>query len=320
MITPETSVGDMLCQPEFAGYEHMVSGFPSMGGMLSDTMSIRTVCTTLGAWNPQDITDGMNYLVKRCRDGRVFYHIYSEDQRRDDPGKSLTGIAALTLPKKSRFVAVCAGGGYGTVCSMAEAYPVIKALNEMGYAAFAVQYRCGINAEAPNPMEDLSRAIRFILSHCDELNVEQDRYAVMGFSAGGHLAASFGTERLGYARYDLPAPSTMMLCYPVITMGEQTNPSTKRLLLGQNPDPDAAHAFSIETQVTGNYPASFVWQFDHDDVVPVENSQMMVKALKENNVPYAYETFPGTIHGAGLGTGTPAKGWLEKAVAFWNDH
>ena len=108
--------------------------------------------------------------------------------------------------------------------------------------------------------------------------------------------------------------------YPVITMGEQTNPSTKRLLLGQNPDPDAAHAFSIETQVTGNYPASFVWQFDHDDVVPVENSQMMVKALKENNVPYAYETFPGTIHGAGLGTGTPAKGWLEKAVAFWNDH
>ena len=320
MFTPGTKIRDMVHQPEFAGYEYMVNGFPHMGGKLSDAMDIRTVCRMLGAWNPQDVTNGMNYLLKRAGRGRVFYPIYNHEQRRADPSKCLTGIAALTLPKKSRFVAVCAGGGYASVCSMAEAYPVIKALNDMGYAAFAVQYRCGINAKAPNPMEDLAQAIRFILSHSEQFNVERDHYAVMGFSAGGHLAASFGTGSLGYARYDLPTPSALMLCYPVITMGEQTNLSSKNLLLGRDCDLSAAHAYSIETQVTGKYPASFVWQFDHDDVVPVQNSQMMVSVLEANHIPCAYETFPGTSHGVGLGTGTPAEGWLERAVAFWAGH
>ena len=320
MFTPETRIRDMVRQPEFAGYEYMVNGFPSMGGKLSDAMDIGTVCHILGAWNPQDVTEGMNYLLKRAGSGRVFYHIYNNEQRRADPSKNLTGIAALTLPKKSRFVAVCAGGGYASVCSMAEAYPVIRALNDMGYAAFAVQYRCGVNAKAPNPMEDLAQAIRFILSHSEQLNVERDHYAVMGFSAGGHLAACFGTESLGYARYGLPEPSTLMLCYPVITMGEQTNLSSRNFLLGQDCDPSIVHAYSIESQVTHKYPASFVWQFDHDDVVPVKNSQMIVEALETNHVPWEYETFPGTSHGVGLGTGTTAEGWLERAAEFWAGH
>lgn len=320
MFTAESKIRDIARQPEFAGYEYMAGAFPGIGGVISGMMKIKTMCKMVGTWNPQDIAEGLNYLSMKARAGKVFHHIYSEAERQADPSKGLTGIAALTPPQKSKFVIVCAGGGYSSVCSTVEAYPVIKQLNAMGYAAFSMQYRCGKDAKAPNPMDDLAQAVRYILDHADELNVEREGYAVMGFSAGGHLAASFGTESLGYAHYGLPAPSAMILAYPVITMGGKTHRGSKSLLIGKKADPATVRAYSVELQVTDKYPASYVWQFDHDNMVPVENSQMIVSAIKAEGVACEYETFPGTSHGVGLGTGTPAEGWLEQAVSFWQAH
>ena len=145
--------------------------------------------------------------------------------------------------------------------------------------------------------------------HAEELNVEISGYAVMGFSAGGHLAASFGTENLGWAYYGLPVPATMILCYPVITMGAKTHDGSRQFLLDDlADDPTAQKKYSIEQQVSDRYPATYVWQFDADDIVPIDNSRMLMDALRKNNIPNKYETFPGTLHGAGLGTGTPAEG------------
>lgn len=320
MITPETKIGNITSRPEFKDYAYMTGAFPGIGGVISGMLKLSTMCKMVGTWDAPTMADAMNYLSSRAKEGNVFHHIYSEADRHADPGKKLTGIAALPAEKKSRFVVVCAGGGYASVCSMVEAYPVIKALNQMGYAAFSVQYRVGKDAVAPNPMDDLAQAIRYILNHADELNVEKEGYAVMGFSAGGHLAASFGTETLGYAHYDLPAPAALILSYPVITMGEKTHNGSRKLLLGKAAaNPAIQKKYSIEQQVTSNYPPSYVWQFDQDNMVPIENTQLLVNALKENGISHAYDTFVGTIHGAGIGANTPAEGWLDRAVAFWEE-
>lgn len=169
-------------------------------------------------------------------------------------------------------------------------------------------------------MEDLAQAIRYIRDHADEFNVSAEEYAIMGFSAGGHLTASFGTESLGYAHYNLPAPAALILSYPVITMGEHTHNGSRELLLGKNANNTMAqNKYSVESQVTENYPASYLWQFDADNTVPIENTRVMVEALDSKKVKYKYRTFPGTIHGAGLGADTPAEGWLDEALDFFTE-
>ena len=142
MFTVDTKIKTIVNRPEFAGYEYMAGAFPGIGGIISGGLKLKTMCKMVGTWNAQSMADGMNYLSEKARKGKVFHHIYSEAERQADPSKKLTGIAALPVEKRSKFVVVCAGGGYASVCSMVEAYPVIRQLNRMGYAAF----RCNIAA------------------------------------------------------------------------------------------------------------------------------------------------------------------------------
>lgn len=89
--------------------------------------------------------------------------------------------------------------------------------------------------------------------------------------------------------------------------------SRKNLLRSRK---DLWDAYSIEKQITENYPKTFVWQCNRDNTVPIENTRLLAEALKEHGVPYIYETFSSDAHGWGLATGTVAQGWLERAVQF----
>lgn len=201
-----------------------------------------------------------------------------------------------------------------------EAFPIAKRLNELGYCAFVLNYCTGKHASEPNPMDDVAQAVRFILQHAGEFNIDAEGYAVMGFSAGGHLAASFGTESLGYARYNLLKPGAVILAYPVVTMGGKTHADSRKNLLRKKNinNQELIKKYSIEQQVTLHYPPSYEWQFDQDDTVPIENTQMLTEVLKANGIPLAYETFNGTLHGCGLGQERKAEDWLDRAVDFWN--
>ena len=317
MFTVDTTIHEIAGKPEFKNRKYMTGAFTGIAGFASGFFKLKTMAKFSG-WNAQDMADGMNHLYGQAQKGQVLHEIYTDEEKAADPSKKLTGLAALPVEKKSRFVLVIAGGGYGAVCSMVEAYPVIKAINEAGYAAFSLHYRVGKAALHPNPVDDVAAAIRYILKNADALNVDGSDYAVMGFSAGGHLAAMFGTEQEGYAKYGLPKPGAVILCYPVITMGEKTHPgSAKRFLGDKAADPAEQDKYSADKLVTAAYPPAFVWQFDSDSLVPVDNSRMMAEALKDNGIPCEYVTYPGTLHGAGIGTGTACEGWLDKALAFW---
>ena len=151
---------------------------------------------------------------------------------------------------------LCAGGGYASVCSMAEAYQVTKRLNQMGYSVFVVLYRAEKGAKAPNPMDNLAQAIRFILQHTKEFQIEATDYTIAGFSAGGHLAAAMGTQELGYIHYRLPKRGALFLTYPVITMGAKTHKGSRRNLLGRyhSSDQMLIGKYSIEKQITTSHP------------------------------------------------------------------
>ena len=98
--------------------------------------------------------------------------------------------------KKHPLAMICPGGGYSLVCSFVEGVPYARKLNQMGYSAVVLHYRCGRKALYPNPQDDLARAVREIRSHAEEWNLDMNGYSLWGSSAGGHLVASFCTDAM----------------------------------------------------------------------------------------------------------------------------
>lgn len=265
----------------------------------------------------QSIVDGFGFLMHKTQEGSCLYDIWETA----DKGKDKTGLFAFPVPGAKKFLLIIPGGGYFNVCSFVEGFPIAESCVRQGISAFVLQYRCSRWAHYPNPQEDAAQAVRFILKNKEQFGLAGTDYAVCGFSAGGHLAASFGTESLGYARFGVPRPQAVLLGYPVITMGELTHEGSRTLLLGEDADdPAAREQWSVEKQVTGNYPPTFLWNCAADDCVPAENSAMLEAALTRCSVPVRHEVFPGTVHGWGLGDGTPAEGWLDRALRFWKEH
>ena len=222
--------------------------------------------------------------------------------------------------KRHRFAVICPGGAYAMVCSFIEGVPIARRLNEMGISAFIVYYRTKKKARYPAPQQDLARAVGEILSKAEAYCLETESYSVWGSSAGGHLAASFGTEAMGYARSGLPRPAAMVLIYPVITLRKElTHMGTHNNLLGEHATFAQERFASVDEQVTAAYPPTYLWCGDADQSVPPENTKRMAAALEAEGVPLRCDIFPGVGHGVGPATGTAAAGWIEQAVQFWTE-
>lgn len=218
--------------------------------------------------------------------------------------------------KKHPVAIICPGGGYRRVCSFIEGHPFAKALNKKGFHAIVVFYRVRELATFPNPQDDLAMAIAEVQSHCSDWNLDMTGYSVWGSSAGGHLAASFGTESMGYAKYQLPKPGSLVLVYPVVTMGDKTHPGSRKFLIGETPSPETIHLTSIHKQVTTNYPPTYLWWGDCDSTVDPDNSRMLKEALLDNRIPCRCVEYQNVDHGVGLGKGLPCEGWFDDAVTF----
>lgn len=261
--------------------------------------------------NPDETVSALNEMRKRIINGEELFSLID--------GKDV-GVFSFTIGQNKPFVLILPGGGYGDVCSFAEGYTTAVALNQMGYNAFVGLYKVGKNAHYPNPQDSVADIVKWILANAKRLNISTDNYAVCGFSAGGHLAGMWGTKSLGYAKYGLPKPSAVLLAYPVVTMTKKAHKGSRKRLLGkEHNDANLQIAYSVERQITSDYPKTFVWQCKGDLIVSFENSLMLVDALKQNGVAYEFMPVEGRSHGLGLATGRAADGWLKKAVAFWNE-
>jgi len=229
------------------------------------------------------------------------------------------------LKKDNRLhgaVIVLPGGGYGRKAAH-EAEPVARWLNHLGLSAFVLDYRVAPYRH-PIPLLDARRAVQIVRSRAQEWKIDPARVGILGFSAGGHLAASAGThfeeieagEPDGISRLSF-RPSFLVLCYPVITFGNFRHHGSMENLLGPNPPDALRESLSCELRVTNQTPPSFLWHTANDATVPVENSLLFAGALAASRIPFELHIFADGEHGVGLAAGHPSAGPWTSLCAQW---
>ena len=237
----------------------------------------------------------------------------------------------IYLPAKEKAagsaVVIFPGGGYQHVAIDHEGHPVARWLNELGIAAFVVDYRHrGRGYGHPAPIQDAQRAIRTVRSRSTEFSIEPNKIGIIGFSAGGHLASTAGTHfnEKFYEPVDAndrasARPDFMILIYPVISMGPLSHSGSRSALLGGNASQELADKFSNEKQVDSNTPPTFLVHATDDKTVPAENSILFYLACKKAHVPAEMHIWQKGEHGFGLGkSGTPVSRW-PVLCADWMD-
>ena len=208
-----------------------------------------------------------------------------------------------TAPDKAtgQAVVVCPGGGYRFVSMPREGHEVGEWLSAEGITVVALKYRLP-NGHCQVPLEDAEAALRYIRDHAAEYGVDPSRVGIMGFSAGGHLAASTailwdaGPVQTALGIYGTEArPDAVVLGYPVITAGEYRHDGSIVNLCGD--DADLRATMSLENQVRDGLPPFFVWHTVEDPSVPVQNSLMLAGALTAHKVPLELHLFAHDGHG-----------------------
>lgn len=223
------------------------------------------------------------------------------------------------------LVLVCPGGGYKS-CSPRESAIIAERFNRLGWHAAVLQYRVAPNT-FPAPQQDALRAIKLIRGRADKWGVAVEQIAILGFSAGGHLAASCGTiwkeiDASAGDGFDAePArPDAMILCYPVINLTRGHAGSGKNLFGKKAPSREELESLSLETRVTAETPPAFLWHTASDPVVPYESSTLFAEAMWKLGNTAELHIFPRGPHGLAVGQDndqiTEIRIWPELASAF----
>lgn len=210
-------------------------------------------------------------------------------------------------------IVVTPGGGYSFVATNHEGRQIANWLNTLGISVFVVQYRVGPRYHHPVELGDAQRGMRFVRSHAADFRVDPDQIGLMGFSAGGHLAASVATHfDAGNPTATDPIdrvscrPDFLILGYPVITLFQPyAHQGSVTSLLGEHPDPRLLRELSPELHVTPQTPPTFMVTTSEDTTVPPENTMDFYQALRKAGVPAELHIFEKGNHGFGLTAGEP---------------
>lgn len=204
--------------------------------------------------------------------------------------------------EKRPSVIVVPGGGYGGV-SYREGERIALAYSGAGFHTFILDY-CVAPHRHPLPIQNLAKSIKIIREKSDEWGIDTEKIAVCGFSAGGHLAASISTLWNDNSIFsnDINVnthhkPNASILCYPVITSGEFAHRGSFKNLTGSEIENNLWNEMSLEKRVDKNTPPAFLWHTYSDGGVPVENSLLYAKALRENDIPFEMHIYPDGPHG-----------------------
>ncbi len=208
-------------------------------------------------------------------------------------------------------VIIAPGGGYTGLAMNHEGRQVANWLNSLGVSALVLKYRLGPRYRHPIELGDAQRAIRLVRTRATEFGTMPDRVGIMGFSAGGHLAATSGTHfDAGNPGATDPIdrmssrPDFLVLAYPVIlSRAPYAHQGSFNALLGANPDPALLDDLSLDQRVTKDTPPTFLFHTNADTGVPAENSVQFYLALRKAGVQAEIHIFQPGPHGVGLGMG-----------------
>lgn len=260
------------------------------------------------------------------------------EQRSQTPGSDdrwITGVAAPTLSVRrparadGSAVILLPGGGYGFLAWDNEGEEQARWLTARGTTCFILTYRLpgeGWAERALVPLQDAQRAVRLVRSRASTFGIDPARLAVLGFSAGGHLAGSIATrhaERV-YAPVDAAdrvsaRPDLVGMIYPVVSLAEPfTHTGSRDNLLGPGATDAARRHASVELRVDAQTPPVFLAHASDDGLVPIANSLAMYGAMLAATRPAELHAFDLGGHGFGarLPKATPASAWPQLFAAF----
>ena len=246
-------------------------------------------------------------------------------------------ISSVVTPTITKFtpvtpngmsIIICPGGGYSRLAIDHEGVEVAKALNLQGFTAFVLKYRLPNDTimvdKSIGPLQDAQQAIRTVRKHALSWGLNPNRIGIMGFSAGGHLAATAATHFNFVAdptNKDTTSvrPDFVILIYPVISFNDSIlHPGSRNNLIWKNPPAEFVKQFSNELQVTKNSPPAFLVHSADDGTVPVANSIRYYEACLENKVPAEMHLYSKGGHGFGMHNKTTADKWFERLLNWIN--
>jgi acetyl esterase/lipase len=262
-------------------------------------------------YRDRQITDGTNVSRDRSVRGvtRPTITVYLPSRR------EATGVA----------VVVCPGGGFSHLAIDKEGHDVARWLCSKGIAGIVVKYRLpdpDVQLYVPDgPIQDMQRAIRIVRHNTDKWNINSGRIGVMGFSAGGYMAAAAGTVfDEGDTKSDDPInrvscrPDFIVPIYPLVSLKLQGNRSTGllRRMLGDSFNDELVSKYTLETRVTSKTPPTFLVHA-HDDGLSVEHSIRFYLALRKADIPAELHIYSKGGHGFGMRQrGRPVSTWRER--------
>ena len=223
--------------------------------------------------------------------------------------------------RKRPCMVVCPGGGY-SMCSQREAEPIALHFLPEGFNVFILNYTCA-PAKFPTQLREVAAVMELIYKNADMWNCDTSKVSIIGFSAGGHLAAHYSTmfdcKEVREVFPESKSVNGSILSYPVITAEEgKCHAGSFKNLVGHHPlSEEEMNYFSVERCVKENTPPAFIWHTAADTVVPVISSLRYATALSEHNIPFELQIYPEGRHGlstADLQTYNPAG--VDKATKY----
>jgi len=222
-------------------------------------------------------------------------------------------------------VVICPGGGYRILASSHEGYDIAAKFNEIGVSALVLYYRLPQDSAQIEkkfaPLQDAQSAIALVRKNAVKWNVDPAKVGIMGFSAGGHLAATASTHfNKDYTGIQADAnlrPDFSILLYPVISFRPFGHGGSSQSLLGKNPSEEDLALFSNEEQVTAQTPKAFIVHAADDNAVPLKNSLLYAEKLTANKVPVDLHVYAKGGHGFGLNNKTTSGDfWFDRLITW----
>lgn len=228
---------------------------------------------------------------------------------------------------KTPAVVICPGGGYAIVSITSEGFNIARWFQERGIAAFVLKYRLpsdkAFDDKKMAPLQDVHQSFKYLREHAADYNIDKKNIGIMGFSAGGHLAASASVlykAPLVDEKAKNLRPAFSILVYPVISFTDElTHKGSRNNLIGPEWTAEEQDYYSCEKQVDSDTPMTFLIHAKDDGAVPYQNSVAYNDALEANGVSSKLVFMDEGGHGFGLKPNSATNVWIDELELWLED-
>lgn len=311
-ITPATTLGEIAGMP----------GFCQFGKLLFSCRPetwehfCQLPIGILGSANGERAAKGLRHVQALLEQGFAFeWPLWPQEQI--DVHAELADTRLFYFPGRpgAPFMLVIPGGGYQSVCTYMEGFPAASDLSSAGYHVFVLCYRVRQPKLMPKPIEDATQALRLILSRIGEIGADTC-YGVMGFSAGGHLAAELCTDNFGVHLSGLPRPHATVLCYAALDLRTMTGNETAEKFRRMVANGDSLEDYCVNLHMDADFPPTILWQCEDDDTVNFQNLCLMDKRLTDLRVEHKAISYVRGGHGLSKDHDPEADNWIGEVLLF----